>query len=127
MTRDEQLIKAALEMAADFIDSDDSILMSKRMMAGAIRAIAPADVLAKVAWRGPGEIAHRYSPDWMAQGDCQICGHTREAHQPAPDAVARLVEAALQVSLAYQGANPMRTADVHRPGCGCLRCGGRDG
>lgn len=58
-----------------------------------ISAIDPAEVLARVVWKGPGEIAHRYSPDWMAQGDCQICGHTQEAHQPAPDAVVRLGEA----------------------------------
>ena len=45
-------------------------------------------------WKGPGETPHRYSPDYMAQGDCQVCGHHREAHQSAPDAVARLVEAA---------------------------------
>ena len=44
-------------------------------------------------WKGPGETPHRYSPDYMAQGDCKICGHTREAHQSAPAPVARLVEA----------------------------------
>lgn len=31
-------------------------------------------------WKGPGEKPHRYSPDYMALGDCQVCGHTAEAH-----------------------------------------------
>ena len=31
-------------------------------------------------WKGPGESPHSYSPDPMAMGDCQICGHTYEAH-----------------------------------------------
>lgn len=46
------------------------------------RAIAMRDARAAAGgWKGPGEKPHRYSPDYMAQGDCQICGHTREAHQ----------------------------------------------
>lgn len=32
-------------------------------------------------YTGPGEKPHRYSPDIMAQGDCRVCGHTKEAHQ----------------------------------------------
>lgn len=60
--------------------------------------IDPAEVLeAASMWKGPGETPHPYYPDYMAQGDCQICGHPREAHQSAPDAVARLVEAAQTV------------------------------
>lgn len=35
-------------------------------------------------WKGPGEKPHTYSPDIMAMGDCRICGHTYEAHQPKP-------------------------------------------
>ena len=33
-------------------------------------------------WPGPGERPHTYSPDYMAMGDCRICGHTRDAHYP---------------------------------------------
>lgn len=33
------------------------------------------------AWNGPGENPHAYSPDYMAMGDCRICGHTRAAHE----------------------------------------------
>ena len=58
-------------------------------------------------WKGPGETPHRYSPDYMAQGDCQVCGHHREAHQSAPDAVARLVEAALRELVAACEAYPV--------------------
>ena len=40
----------------------------------------------------------------------------------APDAMSHLVEAARGVLLAYQEANPMRTADIHPAECDCLRC-----
>lgn len=66
MTRDEALIRAALEMAARRINSDDMRWLSRCQVADAIRAIDPAEVLAKV-----GEVETT----------------------PAPDAVARLVEA----------------------------------
>ena len=60
----------------------------------AIRAIDVDEVLAAASvWKGPGETPHRYSPDYMSQGDCRVCGHTREAHQPAPDPVMGLVKA----------------------------------
>lgn len=36
------------------------------------------------AWNGPGEMPHEYSPDYMAMGDCHICGHTYEAHFEPP-------------------------------------------
>jgi len=36
------------------------------------------------AWNGPGTEPHTYSPDAMMMGDCRVCGHTREAHEPAP-------------------------------------------
>ena len=39
-----------------------------------------------VAWKGPGEKPHEYSPDYMAMGDCRICGHTYEAHYPSSPA-----------------------------------------
>ena len=110
MTRDEQLIKAALDMAAtharaafdarstsrkghhSLLDWTDGYDEATRACAAAIRAIAPADVLAKV-------------------GDerCTKCGHPRSNHpyrhpfvsmgndllstQAAPNAVARLVNA----------------------------------
>ena len=35
---------------------------------------------------------------------------------------ARLRSSARDVVLAYQEANPMRTADMHPARCGCLRC-----
>ena len=34
----------------------------------------------EVDWKGPGEKPHVYSPDYMAMGDCRVCGHVREAH-----------------------------------------------
>ena len=39
-----------------------------------------------------------------------------------PDAMSHLVEAARAVVLAYQEANPMRTAAMHPDECDCLRC-----
>lgn len=36
--------------------------------------------------------------------------------------LAALWTAARNVVLAYQEANPMRTADMHPAKCGCLRC-----
>lgn len=125
MTRDEQIIKAALERAAGMIEksakdameaadtSDMGSILATWLNdeAEAIRAIAPTDVLAAAsAWKGPGETPHRYSPDYMSQGDCRVCGHTREAHQPAPDAVARLFEAANQARMAFAGYVPAQTA-----------------
>ncbi len=43
----------------------------------------PVSPSAPVAWRGPGIHPHDYHPDIMAMGDCSVCGHTYEAHQPA--------------------------------------------
>jgi hypothetical protein len=42
----------------------------------------PVSPSAPVAWRGPGTHPHDYHPDIMAMGDCSVCGHTYEAHQP---------------------------------------------
>lgn len=69
MTRDEQLIKTALEMAANWIEeydfhTEDGVADIPSTDAGRfIRAISPADVLAKV-------------------GDerCAKCGHPRSNH-----------------------------------------------
>ncbi|WP_312529627.1 hypothetical protein [Paracoccus sp. (in: a-proteobacteria)] len=37
-----------------------------------------------VAWAGPGEKPHAYSPDLIAGGDdCRHCGHGWDMHQPA--------------------------------------------
>ena len=99
MTRDEQLIKAALDMAAETAGTQMAKITRTpyaaggRVFAAAIRAIDPADVLAK-----------------MGDERCAKCGHPRRNHpyrhpfvgmgndpsatQPAPDAVARLVKAA---------------------------------
>lgn len=54
-----------------------------RIRSALISAPAPAEQ-DLVAWNGPGEKPHEYSPDYMAMGDCRICGHTRDAHYPAP-------------------------------------------
>lgn len=43
-------------------------------------------------WNGPGEKPHTYSPDYMAMGDCRICGHTREAHDDASHALVKAAE-----------------------------------
>ncbi|ARC35497.1 hypothetical protein A6J80_03080 [Paracoccus yeei] len=47
---------------------------------------APPAAQEPVAWQGPGEKPHEYSPDYMAMGDCRICGHDYEAHHPSPPA-----------------------------------------
>ena len=76
-----------------------------------IRSIDLDELLAAAStWKGPGETPHRYSPDYMAQGDCQVCGHTWEAHQPDPDPVARLVEAAMYLLSEYDASNPVDDA-----------------
>lgn len=46
-----------------------------------------------VAWEGPGEKPHLYFPDYMAMGDCRICGHVRDAHD---DEKARAILRALE-------------------------------
>ena len=142
MTRDEALIRAALDMAADMIEesakdamdaadtSDIGSIIATWLNdeADAIRAIDPAEVLQTASmWKGPGETPHRYSPDYMAQGDCQVCGHTREAHQSSPDAVARLVEAAQALGAMPEGycfCSANRVGDdrkIHEPECADLR------
>lgn len=56
-------------------------------------------------------------------------GEVSDAPEQAIDAIealqAQLAEArdkARSVADAYDRANPMRTADIHRDGCDCLRC-----
>ncbi len=34
----------------------------------------------RVLWKGPGVVPHQYHPSTIHQGDCSVCGHTREAH-----------------------------------------------
>lgn len=46
---------------------------------GAIRRLTQPEPAPE--WTGPGETPHTYSPDYMAMGDCRICGHTRGAHE----------------------------------------------
>jgi hypothetical protein len=43
--------------------------------------IKTANRMEAAAWTGPGDKPHAYSPGPMEMGDCQVCGHTREAHQ----------------------------------------------
>ena len=45
----------------------------------------PRDAQTAPEWNGPGETQHIYTPDYMAMGDCRICGHTYEAHHPRSD------------------------------------------
>lgn len=80
-----RLVAAAYEAAARVVWSPKSIgggryrsLLEER--AEAIRRLTLADalkVLEQQSWQGPGETPHRYSPDYMAMGDCRICGHPR--------------------------------------------------
>ena len=61
------------------------------------------------------DIVQRLREPWFTNG----C----EAYQrDAADLIERLRSAARDVVLAYQEANPMRTADMHPARCGCLRC-----
>ena len=97
MTRDEALIRAALDMAADMIEesakdamdaadtSDIGSIIATWLNdeADAIRAIDPAEVLAKV-------------------GEAETT--------PAPDAGARLVEAAMHLLSEYDAPNPVDDA-----------------
>ena len=85
--------------------------------------IDPAEVLeAASMWKGPGETPHRYSPDYMAQGDCRVCGHHREAHQSAPDAVARLWHAA-RLGLDMARANDLtNTAETIMEAMNAVEC-----
>lgn len=64
--------------------------------------MTPAEPRGGEAWTGPGTERHVYSPNAMMMGDCDVCGHTAEAHnsRPAPpvvhgwpdrEAVARIV------------------------------------
>lgn len=46
-------------------------------------ALEPAPA-PQTKWEGPGSEEHEYSPDYQAMGDCRVCGHTYEAHSPAP-------------------------------------------
>jgi len=47
---------------------------------------AVKDARAALAAASPEPERHRYSPDAMAMGDCKVCGHVYEDHQPAPAA-----------------------------------------
>ena len=56
--------------------------------------------------------------------EIEACGGGNEAAgmRWAAGEIERLRKAARDVVLAYQEANPMRTADMHPARCGCLRC-----
>lgn len=56
--------------------------------------------------------------------EMESCGAGNEADglRWAADEIDRLRASARDVVLAYQEANPMRTADMHTAKCGCLRC-----
>lgn len=65
----------------------------------------------------------------QADMDGTLVKVSRQACEEAADAIeslqAQLAEArdkARSVADAYDRANPMRTADIHRDGCDCLRC-----
>ena len=64
-------------------------------------------------WKGPGETPHRYSPDYMSQGDCRVCGHTREAHQNRLEAYGREkvregMQRAADIALCHSDNRPRR-------------------
>lgn len=71
-------VAEALREAAEMIDKRHRGSLPDHIKSedgNAIRAMIEAK-----AWKGPGEKPHAYSPDYMAMGDCSVCGHTRDAH-----------------------------------------------
>ena len=107
MTRDEALISAALEMAARRINSDDMRWLSRCQVADAIRAIDPAEVLEKVGevetTAGPWALDTSTGSEILVKGGCSVIEGedaryllrliAADTSTPAPDAVARLVDA----------------------------------
>lgn len=89
MTRDEQLIKAALDMAAETAGAQMAPITGTpyaaggRVFATAIRAIDPAEVLAGLP---PAPDAVAESDDWNTIGAGAV-GHLREMYRPAYDAL----------------------------------------
>ena len=92
MPRDEQLIKAALDMAAETAGAQMAPITGTpyaaggRVFAAAIRALTPAEVLAKVG--GGRSEENRQNDQQLLGGTVVLC---RE--EITPDAVARLVNA----------------------------------
>ncbi|VDS07531.1 hypothetical protein PARHAE_00708 [Paracoccus haematequi] len=87
----ERLIEdAMIDAEVDYPAGSDAghrISWDSDSLLNGIMALIPAPAPAEqdpVAWNGPGEKPHEYSPDYMAMGDCRICGHTRDAHYSAP-------------------------------------------
>ena len=74
--------------AADARPVQDDAASRRRKLLGYMDDKSAADARAEAhpTWNGPGEKPHAYSPDYMAMGDCRICGHTREAYDTKPDA-----------------------------------------
>ena len=71
-------VAEALREAADMIDKRHRGELPDHIKSEDGNAIR--DMIEAKAWKGPGEKPHAYSPDYMAMGDCRICGHTRDAH-----------------------------------------------
>jgi len=71
-------VAEALREAADMIDKRHRGNLPDHIKSEDGNAIR--DMIEAKAWKGPGEKPHAYSPDYMAMGDCRICGHTRDAH-----------------------------------------------
>lgn len=71
--------------------------------------------------------AHDRGGDWqmamlMMAEQILLLGDAVAVGQIAASELEILRSAARDVVLAYQEANPMRTADMHPAKCGCLRC-----
>ena len=132
MTRDEQLIRAALEAAATVADVKPrngrtlsslhhaGIRDGRSDAARLIRALDPAEVLAKVreveTTAGPWALDTSTGSEILVKGGCSVIEGedaryllrliAADTSTPAPDAVARLVEAARQ-----------RDGGTHDPDC----------
>ena len=116
----KHLAKEALEVAAAPADATEHadcwmLLWDMQRRAG----ISDADLATAIREK----LAINMARDWPPAKEGEAREHIRgDDAQAAPDAVSRLVEAARAVVLAYQEANPMRTAAMHPDECDCLRC-----
>lgn len=76
-------VGAAITRVVNAVAAGD--LVARDVATDALKS-QPAPAPAQDKWEGPGEAPHKYSPDYTAQGDCRICGHTWDTHQaPAQD------------------------------------------
>ena len=153
MARDESLIRAALAMAARLCNPPDQSEAARltEFAAGcrhtmirleaAIRAIDPAEVLEKVGevetTAGPWALDTSTGSEILVKGGCSVIEGedaryllrliAADTSTPAPDAVARLVEAARALGAMPEGycfCSANRVGDdskIHEPECADLR------